>query len=156
MEGTLDFIGSSGGFEHVEPPVSRAFENARKLLKPGGVFVFSVPFSHPGEGLVPTKEHFPDLNDYSIKKTSTGYQLTNTTRGGDVQYFNDLVFHGGPGSTLEMRVFSESSMLDELTKAGFDDITIYSGSDLHHGIYWPQKWSVPLSARVGRKTKSGS
>lgn len=156
MEGTLDFVVSTDVFEHVEPPVSRAFENARKLLKPGGVFIFSVPFSHPGEDGVPTQEHFPDLNEYSITKTSEGYQLKNTTRDGRVQYFNDLVFHGGPGSTLEMRVFSESSMLNELTKAGFDEITIYSGSDLRHGIHWAKKWSVPLSARVSGKAESKS
>lgn len=156
MEGTLDFILSTDVFEHVEPPVSRAFENAKKLLKPGGVLVFSVPFNHPGEDMVPTKEHFPELNDYSIETTPTGYRLKNTTRAGEVQYFNDLVFHGGPGSTLEMRVFSESSMLHELTEAGFENITIYSDPDLRHGIYWQNKWSVPLAARVSRKTNSGT
>jgi SAM-dependent methyltransferase len=44
MVGTLDFILSSDVFEHVQPPVAKAFENARRLLKPNGVFVFCVPY----------------------------------------------------------------------------------------------------------------
>jgi SAM-dependent methyltransferase len=148
MEGTLDFVVSTDVFEHVEPPVSVAFENVRKLLKPDGVFIFSVPFTHPGEEWVPTQEHFPDLYNYELQETADGHRLKNTTRDGEVQYFDNLVFHGGPGSTLEMRVFSEWSILNELKNAGFHDITIYSGSDLPHGVYWPNKWSVPLSARV--------
>ncbi len=40
--GTLDFLLSTDVFEHVEPPVSLAFENARKLLKPGGVVAGAV------------------------------------------------------------------------------------------------------------------
>ena len=34
------------------------------------------------------------------------WTLTNRTLDGAVQTFTDLVFHGGPGSTLEMRLFS--------------------------------------------------
>ena len=34
----FDFVISSDVFEHVVPPVSRAFENALHLLKPGGGF----------------------------------------------------------------------------------------------------------------------
>jgi len=151
MEGTLDFVVSTDVFEHVEPPVSAAFENVKKLLKPDGVFIFSVPFSHPGKKGIHTKEHFPELYNYEIQTTAGGYRLKNTTRSGEVQYFDNLVFHGGPGSTLEMRVFTEWSILNELKNAGFHDITIYSEPDLRHGIYWPNKWSVPFSARVYSK-----
>src|SRR5262249_40758508 len=38
-ESTQDFIISSEVFEHVEPPVSRAFEGAWRMLKPGGVLI---------------------------------------------------------------------------------------------------------------------
>jgi len=148
MEGTLDFVISTDVFEHVEPPVAVAFENARKLLKPDGVFIFSVPFTHPGIEFQPVLEHFPDLHDYQILPADGHFRLKNTTRTGEIQYFDDLVFHGGPGSTLELRVFSEWSIIDAMTRAGFADITIYSGSDLRHGIHWPQPWSVPMAARV--------
>jgi SAM-dependent methyltransferase len=62
LSARYDFLIASDVFEHVAPPVSRAFVNARRLLKPGGVFVFSVPFS-----LAPdTAEHFPELHDYRL------------------------------------------------------------------------------------------
>ena len=42
--GTYDFILSSDVFEHIAPPVERAFDEAYKLLKPHGVLCLSVPF----------------------------------------------------------------------------------------------------------------
>ena len=44
-----DFIISSEVFEHVVPPVRRAFENTFKMLKPGGILVLTVPYGHLGE-----------------------------------------------------------------------------------------------------------
>jgi SAM-dependent methyltransferase len=151
MDGTLDFVIATDVFEHVNPPVSTAFENTRRLLKPDGVFIFSVPFSHPGGDPQPTREHFPELHDYEIQAIGGGFRLKNTTRAGEVQYFDDLVFHGGPGSILELRLFSEWSILREMENAGFHDVTIYSGSDLRHGIHWADKWSVPMAARMKPK-----
>jgi SAM-dependent methyltransferase len=153
MEGTLDFLISTDVFEHIESPVSRAFVHARKLLKPDGVFIFSVPFSDPGQPGVPTDEHFPDLHDYSIEHTGGNYRLKNITRSGEAQIFDNLVFHGGPGSTLEMRVFSEASLLHELNEAGFCDVTFY-GADMDHGIHWADQWSIPLVARLGKRSGS--
>lgn len=150
LDGSLDFAISTDVFEHVDPPVSKAFANVRKLLKPEGVLIFSVPFSHPGGEPAPTMEHFPDLHRYELEQVDQLYRLRNTTRTGEVQVFDELVFHGGPGSTLELRVFSEWSLLDELKTAGFDEVTIYSSSDLRHGIHWETKWSVPMAARVNR------
>jgi SAM-dependent methyltransferase len=148
MKGSLDFVIATEVFEHVEPPISTAFKNTKELLKPDGVFIFSAPFTHPGGEPLPTKEHFPELHDYEIQETNGRFRLKNTTRTGAIQYFDDLVFHGGPGSTLELRLFSEWSIINEMENAGFHDITIYSGSDLRHGIYWPDRWSVPMAARI--------
>ncbi len=39
LEGQLDFVISSDVFEHVPPPVDIAFENTRRMLRPGGLFV---------------------------------------------------------------------------------------------------------------------
>ena len=151
MENTLDFVISTDVYEHVAPPVSLAFTNTQRLLKPDGVFVFSVPFSHPGGEAHQTEEHFPNLFKYEIIDVEGKFTLKNTTRTGEVEHFDKLIFHGGPGTTLEMRVFSEWSLVDELEKAGFQDVTIYSGSDLPHGIYWKNKWSVPVSARLKQR-----
>lgn len=147
MEATLDFMISSDVFEHVDPPVSIAFKNVGRLLKPDGVFIFSVPYTHPGGEQQPTQEHFPELYNYEIQYAGGRSILKNITRAGTVEYFDDLVFHGGPGSTLEMRLFSEWSVLRELENAGFHEVVIYSGSDLRHGIHWPNKCSVPMAAR---------
>ena len=55
LEGTLDFLISSDVFEHVPPPVERAFEGVFRLLKPGGVFVLTVPYLLQGETMSITR-----------------------------------------------------------------------------------------------------
>jgi len=154
LESTLDFIISSDVFEHVLPPVSKAFENAYKLLKPNGVFVFTVPYGYPGETRVPTLEHFPDLHEYEILMQDGKRILRNVTRNGEVQQFDNLIFHGGDGTTLEMRQFSESSILEELKNAGFERIKIQDREKPEYGIAWQYPWSLPMTARKPRKTAS--
>lgn len=142
LEG-CDFVISSDVFEHVAPPVSRAFENTLRLLKPGGVFVFTVPYTKTGK----TVEHFPDLHDYRLEKRNGKPVLVNITTEGQKQEFDQLVFHGGEGETLEMRVFFESGAQEELHRAGFNEIYIHGQTCPEYGIYWPQDWSLPISAR---------
>lgn len=141
-----DFVISSDVFEHVGPPVSRAFENTLRLLKPGGILVLTVPYAPQGG----TIEHFPELHRYHIEKRDGKRVLVNVTADGGVQEFEHLVFHGGDGETLEMRVFSESGVLRELECAGFTDIHIHRESCPQFGIAWPQEWSLPISARRPR------
>jgi SAM-dependent methyltransferase len=138
-----DFVISSDVFEHVGPPVSRAFENTLRLLKPGGVLVLTVPYNTAGD----TVEHFPELHRYHIDKRDGKQVLVNTTANGKLQEFDKLVFHGGDGDTLEMRVFSEGGVLSELERAGFTDIHIHREPCPQFGIAWPQEWSLPISAR---------
>lgn len=142
-EGKYDFIISSDVFEHIPPPVSRAFRNTHKLLKPGGIFILTVPYEKTGE----TREHFPDLYDYHLEKNSTKERLINVTRDGERQVFENLVFHGGDGFTLEMRMFSEPSLIKELEAAGFTDIKIHYGPCAKFGIVWPISYALPVSAR---------
>lgn len=146
--GKLDFLIASEVFEHVVPPVEKAFENVRKLLKDDGVFIITVPFTNPDEESIPTDEHYPGLFDYEIKSNGSSAILENTTREGLKQVYANLKFHGGPGNTLEMRVFSESSLITALLDAGFEKINVFGGSDLKHGIFWKNGCSVPLAARV--------
>lgn len=140
----FDFVISSDVFEHVAPPVDRAFRNLHNLLVPGGTLVFTVPFATEGE----TVEHFPDLYDYRIEKQGDMFVLTNRTRDGRVQTFPDLVFHGGPGTTLEMRLFSEADIRRHLEDAGFSDIQVHREPEFRFGIYWGAPWSVPITARA--------
>lgn len=143
LEGTLDFLISSDVFEHVAPPISVAFKNARRLLKPKGVLIFTVPYTKYKK----TKEHFPHLHKYEIIKRGKDHILKNITKDCRKRIFKNLVFHEGIGATLEMRVFSESSLKEEFVKAGFRQVRIYKKSYLKYGIYWNHDWSLPITAR---------
>ena len=138
-----DFIISSDVFEHVTPPVGRAFENVWKMLKSGGVFILTVPYGLQRE----TIEHFPELNEFSVVERQGSFVLRNKTTTGVVQEFDNLVFHGGPGATLEMRVFAETALVQHLKDAGFANIKVHRAADLVHGIWWPEPWAFPISAR---------
>ncbi|MEP6943037.1 MAG: class I SAM-dependent methyltransferase [Betaproteobacteria bacterium] len=139
-----DFIIASDVFEHVAPPVSRAFANTRRLLKPGGVLVFSVPFT-----LAPdTVEHFPLLHEYRLEEAADGWRLHNRDATGRAHVHADLVFHGGPGSTLEMRLFSRAALEREFARAGFSRVRIADDPFAEFGIVWPEPWSVPIVARA--------
>jgi len=131
----LDFIISSDVFEHINPypSVQIAFDNLYKMLKNGGCIIFSVPFSY-GEH----KEHFPNLYKYEIKKENNKYVLYNTTIDNKEEIFNNLCFHGGPGSVLEMRLFSKNSIILFLEKSGFVDIVFHEiNEDMNkYGIFW--------------------
>ncbi len=140
--GTLDFLIATDVFEHVTPPVERAFENARKLLKPSGVFVFSVPYKLEGK----TEEHYPQLYDYEIVRHDDEPVLVNHTRDGVLQRFTNLVFHGGEGATLEMRLFSQTDLLDHFASCGFSAV-IYADSHPSCGMMWEGQESLTIALR---------
>jgi SAM-dependent methyltransferase len=142
MLGTLDFIITSDVMEHVPPPIQTGFDNLAALLKPGGVLVLTVPFGQDAE----TREHFPELFDFRIVKTIAGKELHNTTRDGRSQIFGDLIFHGGDGSTLEMRLFCESALVAHLHTAGFENVVVHAEAFFDFGIYSRERWSLPMTA----------
>lgn len=154
LAGTCDFVLSSEVFEHVLAPVSRAFDGARRLLKPGGLLVVTVPYALE---FAHTREHFPDLYKWCLEGDKfTGFRLRNQRRDGVEEVFEDLVFHGGPGSTLEMRLFSRESLLAELRAAGFTDVRIADEDLPEIGVHWPCHWSLPVVARAGTATRRGA
>jgi SAM-dependent methyltransferase len=143
--GRYDFVISSEVFEHVVPPAEAAFRNVFRLLRPNGVFVFTVPYSL-GDGTI---EHFPRLHQYAIVPLGDGHVLVNRTREGAVEVHENLVFHGGPGATLEMRIFSESDLKRMLAAAGFGEVRIYSEDCPEFGIVSGGPCSLPMAARKG-------
>jgi SAM-dependent methyltransferase len=142
--GRYDFVTASDVFEHVAPPVARAFVNARRLLKPGGRFIFTVPFTLDDD----TIEHYPDLHDYRLIEQDGRWQVHNTTARGETQRFDDPVFHGGPGTTLEMRLFSRAALERHFLAAGFARVRVAAEPCEAFGIVWPEPWSVPMVAYV--------
>lgn len=143
LHGTYDFILSSDVFEHISVPVDRAFEEVYKLLKPHGVLCLTTPFSLRED----TAEHFPDLHDYAIVQLSGAPVLINRKKDGTLEVREDLVFHGGVGATLEMRLFSRSDLERKLTAAGFETIFFQADAIPRFGIQFEGDWSLPLVAR---------
>jgi SAM-dependent methyltransferase len=139
-----DFMIASDVFEHVAPPVERAFSNARRMLKPAGVLIFTVPFTLEPD----TIEHFPLLHKYRVYKTRDGWRLENCDATGRVHVHDRLVFHGGPGSTLEMRLFSRAALEREFAKAGFARVYVAGEACPEFGIEWPEPWSLPMVAHA--------
>lgn len=137
------FVIASDVFEHVAPPVSRAFVGARDLLDDDGVLILTVPFKLDGE----TVEHFPELFDYRIADDAGRKVLCNVTRQGEAQRFENLAFHGGDGATLEMRLFSRDGLVRELRAAGFTRVRFVDEPYTAFGIAWAYPWSVPIVAR---------
>ena len=143
QQNQYDFLISSEVFEHVPPPAKNAFSNAALLLKPGGLLLLTVPYRPEGQ----TEEHFPHLHEYDIVETTSGYVLNNVRLDGTRERFDSLVFHGGPGSTLEMRVFSLTDLVVQLKQAGFSEPRIWDDAFPEWGVYWRQPWPLPLTAR---------
>jgi SAM-dependent methyltransferase len=141
--GRNDFVISSDVFEHVAPPVQRAFDNLHALLRPGGTTVFSVPFSLENE----TQEHFPNLHKFTVREESSDvWVLDNVTTEGKSEQFRNLVFHGGPGTTIEMRLFSLPALKRHFEAAGFVDFRVHNEASFENGIFWLEPWSITISA----------
>jgi SAM-dependent methyltransferase len=111
---SIDFITCTDVLEHVEPPVERTFDNMRRLLKPSGVVILTVPTT-----LEPaTHEHFPNLHQWQLQSHGKQRAVMNRRRDGTIERFDNLCFHGGEGMTLEFRVFSRQGLIDSIQDAG--------------------------------------
>lgn len=139
-----DFLISSDVLEHVRPPLHNALANCQRLLKPGGFMVLTVPFGLAGT----TIEHYPHLHRYAITEVHGQQVLINRTVSGEWEVFDDLVFHGGDGSTLEMRVCSLPDLVQGLSAAGFVDIEVWDRETPEHGVVWNEPCSLPIIARA--------
>jgi len=140
---SLDFLISTDVFEHTQGPAAKAFEGAFALLKPGGWVVLTVPFTLDAE----TIEHYSQLVELTVAKLGKEYLVVGRTADGDCRLYRDPVFHGGPGHTLEMRVFCRKDVEINLRKAGFADIHVLEGAVPEWGILPTERNSLPILAR---------
>ncbi|MEO8051684.1 MAG: methyltransferase domain-containing protein [Acidobacteriota bacterium] len=143
QHGTYDFILSSDVFEHVAPPIERAFEEAFSLLKPYGFLCITVPSVIADE----TDEHYPDLHQYSVIELAGEHVLINRKKDRTLEIHGNLVFHGGIGATLEMRLFAQADLVRKLRAAGFSDVVLQMEPVERFGIVFDGPWSRPLVAR---------
>jgi SAM-dependent methyltransferase len=117
-QGRYDFIVTSEVMEHVPVPLERSFETLFRMLKPDALLLMTTPYTLHGK----TAEHFPELHEYALAAPGDRTVLVNRRRDGSLEVFENLVFHGGDGSTLEMRVFTEPSLRALLQQAGFGSV----------------------------------
>lgn|SRR6266511_4808519 len=144
LDASLDFLIASDVFEHVAPPVGRAFENSLRLLKPCGLLIITVPCTLDER----TEEHYPDLHEYEIFDFNARPILVNRTIDGRWEVFEEPVFHGEEAEGgLEMRAFSENSLLRHLREAGFEDIAVCGKACPEFGIIWLKPSERPILAR---------
>jgi SAM-dependent methyltransferase len=143
--GAYDFIVSSEVLEHVAAPVERAFENLFRMLKPSGVLLMTVPYLPEGD----TVEHFGPMSSFGLARVDGRAVLVRRTAEGGYEVRDDLVFHGGHGHTLEMRVFSEPALRRHLAAAGFD-AHVYTEEAPGFGVVHHLPWSLPVAARKGQ------
>jgi SAM-dependent methyltransferase len=144
---TCDFVICSDVLEHVAPPVEIAIAGCLSLLKPGGLLVLTVPYTFDEA----TTEHFPSLREYVLVELGGEKALVNRTAAGRFELFSELVFHGGEGETLEMRLFALRPLLAALTEAGFVDTAVAEAEVPEHGVVWAYPWSLPIVARAPRE-----
>ena len=141
--GHFDFLIAADVFQHVPAPVQRAFDGARRLLRPGGLLLLTVPYD-PG---APTVEHFDGLHELEVRGEAGQRRLHARAADGSAVVREDLVFHGGEGFTLEMRRFGLRDLLAHCRQAGFGPVAVQGEEVPERGIRW-QPWSQPLIARV--------
>jgi hypothetical protein len=75
--------------------------------------------------------------------------LVNRRRDGSLEVFENLAFHGGHGSTLEMRLFAETALRSILMDAGFTGVHFAAENWPEYGVDHPGTWSLPIAARKG-------
>jgi SAM-dependent methyltransferase len=129
----LDFIICTEVFEHVLQPLDLGFRNLRRMLKKGGVLVFSVPFTSAPE----TTEHFPGMVNFALCQMDGQWVVVSRKADGSYEvYDQNIIFHGGPGTVLEMRMFGQDALLHQLGEAGFEP-TVLSQAHMPIGYFWP-------------------
>jgi hypothetical protein len=144
LHGSADIISCSEVLEHVAPPIDLAFSGLSNLLNSGGTLILSVPHSDASGDHV---EHFPVMKTFEVDLVDTP-RLKGILIGGEEVEFNNLVFHGGIGATLEYRIFSQASLDKYLKLSGFKSSQVIDNKKFL-GILW-EPWS---RVWVCKKTK---
>jgi len=150
LEGAYDFILCADVLEHIAPPVEPAITEMCRLLKPNGFAGITI-FCHPSDKL---REHFPTLHEFKFVTLGGKMLLVNRRADGTLEVRDDLIFHGGTGSTLEMREYGITALREQLLAAGFKDLHLLTDPIPESGIVLDHDLSQPLIARKAPYTQS--
>ncbi len=94
-----------------------------------------------------TIEHFPELREFGILDLGGRSVLVNRVGEGRYEVHDRLVFHNGPGHTLEMRVFTEGEIREKLVAAGLTEVLMQSAVSAEFGVCETGPCSLPIVAR---------
>jgi SAM-dependent methyltransferase len=139
---TYDFILAADVLEHIAPRVEAALDGICHLLKPTGFFGVTI-YCNAADQM---REHFPELNDFRLVRLGDSIILVNRRSDGGLELRDDLIFHGGPGSTLEIREFGITELKAKLLAGGFSEVRFLTEDIPELGIIFDHDVSQPLVA----------
>jgi hypothetical protein len=122
-----DVLISSDVLEHVMPPFEEYVKGHFDVLKKGGKLIMTTPYFHHKAYI----EKYPLMSSYSVDDFG---KVVASDKDGKTFDVNDAIFHGGPGNTLEMRLFSPEILKYTLEQVGFIDIQMIEEDNLEYGI----------------------
>jgi hypothetical protein len=124
---TANILISSDILEHVMPPHGHAMRGHFRVLKKGGWLILTTPYFIHSAFL----EKYPWMVNYEVSSEGTVRGVDST---GETVEIDNPVFHGGPGNTLEMRLFTPEIIVEGLVSAGFKNIEILDQDVEEYGI----------------------
>jgi hypothetical protein len=107
-------------------------ENCFRMLKIGGILILGVPTSIAET----TVEHSPLFDDWEVICSKWGDLLIGKV-GDSFEFFENVVFRGGPGTMLEMHQFSGAVLIATISGAGFFHVFIHEQAVANCGFWWP-------------------
>jgi SAM-dependent methyltransferase len=140
--GRYDFVICADVLEHVPAPVETAFRTLSQLLKPGGFVILTVPYTLDPE----TVEHFPDPGESGLAEVGGKTVLISRAAGSGYRVYDQLTFHGGAGSTLERRIYSEQDLRAKFAAAGLSELRVETHGNREFGVAFAGPCSLPLVA----------
>ncbi|WP_416423033.1 methyltransferase domain-containing protein [Pseudomonas sp. App30] len=127
----LDLIVCSDVIEHTSERPHVTLRHMFRMLKPGGTLILSVPTYT----FAKTLEWYPDAQSLEVRNLDGNYSVHWTDAMGQSHVNTSPCFHGGPGSTLEMRLISHTELLQLAAYEGFAAQTLEF--DEQAGYAWP-------------------
>jgi hypothetical protein len=91
-------------------------------------------------------EHYPELIESAFAEIDGRTLLVGRCASGEYRVFDQLIFHGGTGSTLERRIFSDESIRANLAAAGFPTVKIDATGNREFGVVFSSPCSIPIVA----------
>jgi hypothetical protein len=117
--------------EHVPYPVENAIVGLSNVIKTGGYLVLSVPYDFRDF----TTEHYSDLTNLTVVDVGSEFVVVGRNATNEVQTRANPVFHGGPGTTLEMRFMAWNHVLGATASAGLELVTLAPELE-EDGLIW--------------------